>query len=267
MSIDLDDLSLVASTVDWTADIERAEAARILDEARQLREESRNLRLLARHMKTQARRQARALRLASRAAIRLIDITCAAMGLLITLPLWAICVVLVRLTSPGPALFRQTRIGRHGEPFTIWKFRTMYADADDRSHREQTLLEMQGGGRLDAGTAYKDDRDPRITPIGRILRKLSLDEIPQLFNVLHGDMAIVGPRPSLPYEVALFPTWARDRFRVRPGLTGLWQVSGRADLPLPEMLGLDCFYVHHRSVVRDLLIMARTPVAMVQGAA
>ena len=143
----------------------------------------------------------------------------------------------------------------------------MFADADDREHRAQTEREMRGQGHIDGQEGFKDERDPRITRIGRFLRRTSLDEVPQLFNVLCGDMALVGPRPSLPYEVELFPTWARERFRIRPGLTGLWQVSGRANLSLPDMLGLDCYYVHHRSLISDLGIMARTPRAMLHGAA
>jgi lipopolysaccharide/colanic/teichoic acid biosynthesis glycosyltransferase len=188
-------------------------------------------------------------------------------GLLVLAPVIALCVAAVRLTSPGPIIFRQSRIGRNQEPFLMLKFRTMYADADDRVHREQAMREMRGDGAGDGRCAFKDERDPRITPVGRFLRRYSLDEIPQLVNVLRGDMALVGPRPSLPYEAELFPSWANERYQCRPGMTGLWQVSGRSHLSLVEMLELDCRYVREWGLRSDLNILVRTPQAVLEGAA
>jgi lipopolysaccharide/colanic/teichoic acid biosynthesis glycosyltransferase len=198
---------------------------------------------------------------------RTIDIVVAGVGLVVLAPILLVCVVLVRATSQGRAIYRQPRVGIAGHHFTILKLRTMYVDADDRAHREQAALELSGEGKLDGPTSYKDAHDPRVTPVGRWLRRLSLDEIPQLVNVLTGDMALVGPRPSLPYEVIMFPAWSTPRFWLRPGLTGLWQVSGRNQLSLVEMLGLDCAYVRNRSILHDLSIMMRTPLALFTGSA
>jgi lipopolysaccharide/colanic/teichoic acid biosynthesis glycosyltransferase len=163
--------------------------------------------------------------------------------------------VLVRVTSPGPALFRQERIGRDGHAFTIWKFRTMYAGSDSR---------LPASNDAD-GVLFKLRRDPRVTPIGRILRRYSLDELPQLLNVLHGDMSLVGPRPPLPSEVEQYGDDVRRRLLVKPGLTGLWQVSGRSDLPWEECVRLDLRYVENWSISFDLLILARTLLAVVRG--
>jgi len=172
----------------------------------------------------------------------------------LALPLVAIG-LLVRLTSPGPALFRQIRIGRDGEQFTIWKFRTMVDGAD----------RMCVDGNDVDGLLFKIRRDPRITGVGAFLRRWSLDELPQLFNVLRGDMSLVGPRPPLPSEVAQYGDDVRRRLLVKPGLTGLWQVSGRSDLPWEECVRLDLRYVENWSVSQDLVILARTAVAVLRG--
>lgn len=174
-------------------------------------------------------------------------------------PVIGIAALVVRLTSRGPAFYRQTRVGVDGAPFTMWKLRSMYADADKR------LAEL--GDRSDGnGVLFKMRRDPRITPVGRILRRYSLDELPQLWNVVRGDMSLVGPRPPLGEEVARYEDAAHRRLRVRPGVTGLWQVSGRSDLSWEESVRLDLRYVDNWSVAMDLMILWKTLRAVVRGA-
>jgi len=191
---------------------------------------------------------------------RTTDVAVGAAAVVITAPLWLSAAVLVRRSSPGPVLFRQLRVGLGGLPFVVHKFRTMYVDNDDSAHRHQNRLEM--AGRADG---YKDGDDPRITPIGRWLRRLSLDELPQLGNVMRGEMSLVGPRPSLLWEVELFPAPTRRRLTVTPGITGVWQTSGRADLSLREMLEIDLRYVDERSPRVDLRCLVRTAGAVVGG--
>jgi lipopolysaccharide/colanic/teichoic acid biosynthesis glycosyltransferase len=198
-------------------------------------------------------------------AKRAIDLAVASMVLVAAAPVMLVCAVLVRTSSPGPVLFRQRRVGRNGVEFEMLKFRSMYQNADDRMHREQAKRELAGEATVGSNGSHKDDRDPRITPIGRVLRRYSLDELPQLINVACGEMSLVGPRPSLPYEVAEFPVWALARHEVRPGLTGLWQVSGRCRLSMIEMLQLDCSYIDTWTLSTDLRILARTPHAVLAG--
>jgi lipopolysaccharide/colanic/teichoic acid biosynthesis glycosyltransferase len=155
-------------------------------------------------------------------------------------------------------LFRQQRVGRDGRLFTILKFRTMTDDAEDRIDQLADLNEA--GHHL-----FKIRRDPRVTRVGRLLRKWSIDETPQLWNVVRGDMSLVGPRPPLPREVARYETWHMRRLRVRPGITGLWQVSGRSEVPFDEAVRLDLFYIENWSVGLDLTIMARTVRAVLGG--
>jgi lipopolysaccharide/colanic/teichoic acid biosynthesis glycosyltransferase len=178
------------------------------------------------------------------------------------LPLFIVVAVLVRATSRGPAFFRQTRIGRDMRPFEMWKFRTMYEDSDDAIHREFVagLREDIPSDRVDGQDIYKLTHDPRITPLGRWLRRLSVDELPQLINVLQGTMSLVGPRPALSWELELFGTLPRyrDRFTVKPGITGLWQVSGRGMLTMREAVALDAGYAERRSFGLDLMILLRT---------
>ena len=200
-----------------------------------------------------------------RGAKRMFDVVVASALLALASPLLAVCAVMVRISSPGPVLFRQRRIGRNGIEFEMLKFRSMYRNADDRVHREQARRELAGEATLNDNGSHKDSRDPRITPIGRTLRRFSLDELPQLINVARGDMSLVGPRPSLPYEVAEFPGWANTRHEVRPGVTGLWQVSGRCRLSMIEMLHLDCSYVDNWTLLTDFRILARTPQAVLSG--
>jgi lipopolysaccharide/colanic/teichoic acid biosynthesis glycosyltransferase len=193
---------------------------------------------------------------------RAVDALLATTAMLVLLPLFIVVAVLVRATSRGPAFFRQTRVGRDMRPFEMWKFRTMYEDSDDAIHREFVagLREDIPSDRVDGQDIYKLTHDPRITPLGRWLRRLSLDELPQLINVLLGTMSLVGPRPALSWELELFGTLPRyrDRFTVKPGITGLWQVSGRGMLTMREAVALDAEYVERRSFGLDLLILLRT---------
>ena len=168
----------------------------------------------------------------------------------------------VRLNSPGPALFRQRRVGHEEREFTLFKFRSMRVDADPRGHREYVTALIKGEGSAPEGgreNLYKLAVDNRITPVGRWIRRWSLDELPQLFNVVRGDMTLVGPRPAIPYEVGEYPAWYRERFAVKPGLTGYWQVSGRSERTYEEMVRLDIEYVERRSIGLDLLILLKTP--------
>ncbi len=176
---------------------------------------------------------------------------------LIAVPMLLIAVA-IRLTSPGPAIFRQIRLGRDEQPFVLFKFRTMRQGCPEDIHREFVTRHMAGGDAAESGGLHKLSADPRITPIGRILRRTSLDELPQLLNVLLGTMSMVGPRPSLPWEAELFPPDARARFRVRPGITGLWQVSGRSRLTMRQALALDVAYVERWRLRTDLGILLRT---------
>jgi lipopolysaccharide/colanic/teichoic acid biosynthesis glycosyltransferase len=200
---------------------------------------------------------------------RLVDVVVAAGVLAVASPVLALAALAVRLTSRGPVVFRQERIGLDERPFTCLKLRTMYVDADDTIHRryvERLLTEERPpeGGRTGV---YKLTDDPRVTPVGRWLRRTSLDELPQLVNVLRGEMALVGPRPMLAFEVELLEPWQRERFRVRPGLTGLWQVSGRSSVDAATALTLDVEYARSRSLGLDLWLLARTPRALVRSAA
>jgi exopolysaccharide biosynthesis polyprenyl glycosylphosphotransferase len=187
-----------------------------------------------------------------------LDRSMAALLLLVTLPLLAVLVVAVRVTSPGPALFRQVRVGQRGRQFTMYKLRTMRADAEARRDDVAHLNEA-------AGLLFKIREDPRVTPLGRRLRRWSLDELPQLWNVVRGDMSIVGPRPPLPSEVEQYCDRIRRRLLVKPGLTGLWQVSGRSQLPWEEAVRLDLYYVENWSPSLDATILIRTLVAIVRG--
>jgi len=193
-----------------------------------------------------------------------LDVTIALLALVALSWLLLVVAVLVQCTSPGPALFRQTRIGQHGRPFLLLKFRSMYANVDDLRHREMNLRELQGD-RAPPGTdggVFLLKHDPRITPLGHWLRSTSLDELPQLINVLRGEMSLVGPRPCLPWEVDFFTAEEWERHICLPGITGLWQVSNRYTLSMREMLELDLQYVRDRSLVQDVAILLRTPRAV-----
>jgi exopolysaccharide biosynthesis polyprenyl glycosylphosphotransferase len=189
---------------------------------------------------------------------RLLDLVAAALLLLALAPVLLLCAAAVRLSSPGPVLFRQQRVGRDGRVFSMWKFRSMTVDAEDRLASLRSLNEADG-------PIFKLRHDPRVTAAGRWLRTWSLDELPQLFNVLRGEMSLVGPRPLPTYEVDLSDPWARSRLRVRPGLTGLWQVSGRHRLSFDEMVRYDVLYADNWSLAMDLRVVLRTIPAVLRG--
>lgn len=198
---------------------------------------------------------------------RLFDLTVAALALLVLSPVLLVTALAVWLTSPGPILFAQTRVGQGEREFRILKFRTMYRDADDRIHRELNTRELQGD-RAPPGTngcLFRLESDPRVTWLGYWLRRTAVDELPQLLNVLRGDMSLIGPRPSLPWEVEMYTPEQRRRHDCKPGMTGLWQVSDRYSLSMPEMLALDLEYVRRKSLMLDLWIVARTPRAVLFG--
>jgi exopolysaccharide biosynthesis polyprenyl glycosylphosphotransferase len=180
-------------------------------------------------------------------------------ALFLLAPLMIVLVVVIRLTSRGPALFWQQRVGRDGIPFVMLKFRSMYVDAEARRGE---LAESNDAG---DGLLFKMRSDPRTTPIGRWLRRYSLDELPQLLNVVGGSMSLVGPRPPLPAEVACYDDELRRRLLVKPGMTGLWQVSGRSDLPWQEAISLDLRYVENWSITVDLVILWKTARAVATG--
>ncbi|MGY3062320.1 exopolysaccharide biosynthesis polyprenyl glycosylphosphotransferase [Streptomyces sp. TE3672] len=187
-----------------------------------------------------------------------VDRVGAALGLLVLTPLLVLIGAAVRFGSDGPVFHRQVRQGQHNRPFTMWKFRTMVADAEARKDRLRTANEIDG-------PMFKMRRDPRVTGIGHLLRRTSLDELPQLLNVLRGDMSLVGPRPPLPEEVSRYDEREFRRLSVKPGLTGLWQVSGRSDLSWQETVSLDLWYVDNWSMATDMGLMARTLRAVTDG--
>ncbi len=186
------------------------------------------------------------------------DKTCAALALLLLAPLFAVIAISIRLSDHGPVLFCQTRIGKNGEGFTLYKFRTMVPHAEQLKSQLATYNEANG-------VLFKIRRDPRITPVGAWLRRWSLDELPQLINVMIGDMSLVGPRPALPDEVACYSGHMRRRLVVKPGLTGLWQVSGRSDVSWEEAERLDLHYVENWSLALDLQVLWKTGSAVIRG--
>lgn len=201
---------------------------------------------------------------AAAAVTTLVDVVAALLVLAVLLvPLLAVALA-VRLSSPGPVLFRQTRVGRDRVPFTMLKFRTMPVATDDRALRDLVAREMSGEDTRSGGST-KLPTAPGTTPVGAWLRRTSLDELPQLINVLRREMTLVGPRPCLPWEAEMFPAEAGLRFCVRPGITGLWQVTGRSTLATPAMLALDVEYVRARGIRSDLGILVRTVPVVLRG--
>jgi len=206
---------------------------------------------------------------------RLLDVVVASSMLILSLPLMLLIAVLIKLDSPGPVIFRQTRIGRDGKPFTILKFRSMRQDADPRVHQEHMYRLIRGVKATDGSQvcdspnggkrAGKLSNDPRVTRVGRILRKTTLDELPQLFNVLKGEMSLVGPRPPLPYEVEMYTEWHMRRLEALPGMTSLWVVRGRADIPFDDQTRMDIEYIENQSLWLDLKILLKTPLALLSG--
>jgi lipopolysaccharide/colanic/teichoic acid biosynthesis glycosyltransferase len=197
-------------------------------------------------------------------AKRVFDIVGASLLLFILLPVLLVVAALVAWSSPGPILYKQQRLGRDGELFWLFKFRTMIDGNDSARHRAYTHAHIRGEAQPVRGS-FKLADDPRVTPVGSVLRRLSLDEFPQLLNVLFGQMSLVGPRPPLPYEVELYGPLERQRLAVAPGITGLWQVSGRSRLTFDEMIGLDLDYIDQWSFWLDLQIVLRTPVVVLLG--
>ena len=190
----------------------------------------------------------------------LFDRLAGAIGLTLISPLLAATALAIRLDSPGPVFYTQTRVGQDGKPFTMWKFRSMYIDSDARR-----ASVVKAGGDAGNEVMFKDRQDPRITRVGRWIRRLSIDELPQLINVVRGDMSLVGPRPALPVEVAKYDAEALRRLLVKPGLTGLWQISGRSDLSWASTVALDRHYVENRGGALDAKIFAGTLRAVIGG--
>jgi len=195
---------------------------------------------------------------------RLLDVLGALAGLIISSPLMLITALAIKMTSPGPVIFKQIRLGRRGRQFTFYKFRSMVIRNDDQVHRDYVANFIDGNlDKVNQGEKdkvfYKIKNDFRITPVGRIIRRLSVDELPQLFNVLKGEMSLVGPRPPLPYEVAKYKSWHLRRIlKLKPGITGLWQVEGRSQTTFDEMVRLDIRYLKHFSLRLDLKIIVKT---------
>ncbi|HEY3102417.1 MAG TPA: sugar transferase, partial [Pyrinomonadaceae bacterium] len=189
--------------------------------------------------------------------------------LVLLAPLWLLIALFIKLDSRGAVFYKQERVGMDGRVFLFYKFRTMHAGADDARHREFQEKYIKGEPDSNLGDnqrpAYKLRGDDRVTRLGRILRKTSLDELPQLFNVLRGDMSIVGPRPPIPYEVESYELWHRKRLDMKPGITGLWQVSGRNRLPFDEMVRMDLYYIENWSLLLDLKIILQTLPVMWRG--
>lgn len=190
---------------------------------------------------------------------RFFDVVITVIVLLLLSPLLLIVAVWIKLDSPGPMIFRQIRVGKNGRHFNFYKFRSMYMDADKR---KAEILEQNESR---DGVIFKMKKDPRITRPGRFIRKFSIDELPQLFNVLMGDMSLVGPRPPLPSEVAQYTLEDRKRLHVIPGITCIWQVSGRSDIPFKEQVELDKEYIKSQSAWKDFLILLKTIPAVLTG--
>jgi lipopolysaccharide/colanic/teichoic acid biosynthesis glycosyltransferase len=207
----------------------------------------------------------------SRVLKRVLDVVGSVIGLVLFSPLFLAIAVAIKSSSPGPVFFRQRRIGQHGVPFTFLKFRSMHASNDPQPHRDFVTGFIAGHTPASAGNAngrvvYKITRDPRVTRVGRLLRKTSFDELPQLLNVLKGEMSLVGPRPPIPYELEAYQTWHRRRFlEAQPGITGLWQVSGWTRLRFDDMVRLDLRYAEHWSIWLDVKILLRTPRVVLSG--
>jgi len=189
---------------------------------------------------------------------RTIDLLLTAIAAVVTLPLMGLIALAIRLDSPGPIIYQQIRVGKQGNSFACYKFRSMVHDAEQRRHEIAELNEA-------SGPLFKVRNDPRQTRVGRFIRRFSLDELPQLYNVLRGEMSVVGPRPNLPREVAEYQEWHKKRLAASPGITGLWQVSGRSDLTFDEMVLLDIYYVENWSIALDLHILLRSIPAVLRA--
>ena len=182
---------------------------------------------------------------------RLIDVVCSFLGVLVLSPLFIIIAIIIKTTSKGPVFFFQKRVGKNGKEFDMYKFRSMVVNAEELKEKLVAQNEM-------SGPMFKMKDDPRVTKVGKFIRKTSIDELPQLWNVLKGDMSLVGPRPSLPKEVAQFEDWMYRRLEVKPGLTCYWQVSGRNNIDFEDWMKLDCKYVDERSTWIDIKLIFKT---------
>ena len=203
---------------------------------------------------------------------RVQDFCMALAAMVLLMPIWFIIALIIRLSSEGPVIYKQTQaIGRYGKPFTMYKFRTMYSDQGDAIHRDAVARFIKGealGAIEDNGKkvpVYKLTNDPRVTPIGALLRKTGLDEAPQFINVLKGDLSLVGPRPALRYEFEQYTERQKERFLVLPGITGLYQVTARSQVPFDEAIEIDLEYIRRRSLWLDLKIMVKTPWVLITG--
>ena len=188
---------------------------------------------------------------------RLLDMVISSAALILLSPLLLLVVILVKAESKGSAIFKQKRIGLNGEPFTMLKFRSMSNNA------ESLRSQLECGNEMNNGVLFKIKKDPRITRVGAIIRKTSIDELPQLINVLRGDMSLVGPRPPLPSEVSLYSRSERIRLSVMPGITCLWQIAGRSDIPFEQQVKLDVDYIERQSLSLDLIILIKTIPAVI----
>jgi exopolysaccharide biosynthesis polyprenyl glycosylphosphotransferase len=197
---------------------------------------------------------------------RLIDVTLGSIAVLLLSPLFAVVAIVIMLTSPGPVFFKQERIGMGGKRFQLYKFRSMYVNNSSEIHQE-FVKQLIAGKTHSSGietVPYKLTNDPRVTGVGRFLRNTSIDELPQLFNVIKGDMSLVGPRPPIDYEVEAYKVWHRSRvMEARPGITGLWQVLGRSRTTFEGMVRMDLNYIRHWSLWLDVKLLLRTPIAVI----
>ena len=189
---------------------------------------------------------------------RLFDIVASCLGLIVLSPIFMITAICIKVNDPkGPVFYTQTRVGKNGKQFRMFKFRSMVSNADELLAKLRSQNEVNGA-------MFKIKNDPRITSVGRVIRKYSIDELPQLINVINGTMSIVGPRPPLPYEVAEYTEYDRQRLLVTPGATGMWQVGGRNDVNFDEMVRLDLTYIQNRSVWLDFIIILKTIKIMIK---
>lgn len=201
---------------------------------------------------------------------RVCDVVLASLALLVLAPALAVIALLIRRSGPGPVLFVQERLGRDGRPFNFYKFRSMKHDSDDAIHRQFAAMFINGDheGCADSNSGdqvFKLKQDPRVTRIGAFLRRTSLDELPQLFNILKGEMSLVGPRPPIAYEIENYQPWHMERLKAVPGLTGLWQVSGRSSVSFEDMVRLDIRYISTWSLWNDLVILLKTVPVVLRG--
>ncbi|MDH3216971.1 MAG: exopolysaccharide biosynthesis polyprenyl glycosylphosphotransferase [Candidatus Krumholzibacteria bacterium] len=188
---------------------------------------------------------------------RLFDLTVGCVVMVLLLPIIPLIAIMIKLDSPGPVFFEQNRVGRYGRIFRFYKFRSMYREAERQKQEFESLNEQEG-------PVFKIRSDPRVTSVGGFLRRSSLDEIPQILNVLKGDMSLVGPRPHMPSEVAQYEPWHRQRLEIKPGITCLWQISGRSHVNFEEWMRLDIEYLRSRSFMTDLSIIVKTLPAVIQ---